>query len=508
MYNKTREKDIKKVVTNVSELFRGNVNPLDYKNYILAILFLKYLNDINKEILEEYMDRYDGNLARVERAMSRERFIIDKKSTFDYLYSKRKDNNIGEIINDAFAKLEEDNIEKLNDVFTNIDFNREDLLGNTKNRNILLRNLLEEFNTLNLSREYLEDSDILGNSYQYILEKFAINSGRLGGEIFTPTDLSQLLARIVEPEEDDRIYDPTCGSGSLLIKTAKRVPYGKVAIYGQDINESAISICKMNMFINNMYDAQIVCGDTLSNPLFYDENNKLMKFDKIVANPPMGLINWSKGFHKNSGMSLEEIKKQDTFNRFEWGIPPARRGDMAFVQHMLYSLADNGTMATVLPHGVLFRGLSEEKIRKTFIDLNYLDAVIGLPERVLFGTMIPSCIMVFKKNRDTKDILFIDASGEENYEKTRNYNRLKKESVDKIVETYKEFKVVNKFSYKAKYEEIVENEYNLNIPRYVDTFEDEDPVDIEKVSKEIKELRENLNKVENKMDEYLRKLEL
>lgn len=508
MENLTKREDINRVLWAAADSFRGTIDSSVYKDYILVMLFIKYLSDMHKEHLEEYMVRYDNNMDRVNRAMSRERFILEEISTFDYIYSKRKENNIGEIINESLAKIEEDNTEKLKGVFRNIDFNSESVLGNTKERNTLLRNLVEDFNKVDLSPKSLHDSDIIGDAYQYMIEKFASDAGKKGGEFFTPPMVSELLARIVEPEEGDRIYDPTCGSGSLLIRTAKKVPNRKVAIYGQEKNGQTNSLCKMNMFLNNIDDAQIGWGDTISNPIYRDKNNRLLKFNKIVANPPFSLDKWSEGFKGDGDGKFKMTAEDDPHNRFVWGVPPAGRGDMAFVQHMLYSLTDNGTMATILPHGVLFRGSSEKKIRKAFIDLNYLHAVIGLPEKLFYGTGIPACIMVFKKNRNTKEVLFIDASGEGNYEKLSNQNALREEDLEKIISTYKEYKTVDKYSYKATYEEIVENDYNLNIPRYVDTFEDEEPVDMEKVSKEIKEIKSKLDIIDEKMENYLKDLGL
>src|SRR5690625_4183883 len=238
----------------------------------------------------------------------------------------------------------------------------------------------------------------------------------------------------------------------------------------------------MNMYLHGIDDAKIEWGDTLANPLHL-EDGKLMKFQAIVANPPFSLDKWAMGF-AGDGASDKRFKMEaslDPHSRFDWSVPPSSKGDYAFVQHMLYSLAENGRMATILPHGVLFRGASEGKIRKQIIDMNLLDAVIGLPEGLFYGTGIPACIMVFKKDRKRKDVLFIDASGEGNYEKGKNQNKLREQDIGKIVETYDNWETIDKYSYVATLDEIKENDYNLNIPRYVDTFEEEEPVDMEQV---------------------------
>ncbi|NLN42062.1 MAG: type I restriction-modification system subunit M [Clostridiales bacterium] len=503
----TTQEQINQVLWEAADTFRGKIDSSIYKDYILVMLFIKYLSDTYKEKLEEYTKRYNGNEIRIKRALARERFIVSERSTFDYLYSKRNSPEVGAEINKVLEKLEEDNPAKLRNIFRNIDFNSEAVLGQTRDRNAMLRTLLEDFAKLDLRPSRLNGEDIIGNSYQYMIERFASDAGKKGGEFFTPSMVSELLARLVKPRENDRIYDPTCGSGSLLIKVANQVPNRKVAIYGQERNGQTHSLCMMNMFLHGIDDANIEWGDTLSNPLHL-ENGNLMKFQVIVANPPFSLDKWAMGF---AGDNDEKFKMQanlDPYGRFEWGVPPASRGDYAFVQHMLYSLAEDGRMAVILPHGVLFRGASEGRIRKKIIDLNLLDAVIGLPEALFYGTSIPACIMVFKKNRTRRDVLFIDASGEGNYEKGKNQNKLREQDVEKIVETYEKYETVDKCAYVASYEEIKENDYNLNIPRYVDTFEEEEPVDMEEVGQNIERIKAEIKEVEEQMAKYLKELGL
>ena len=509
MSEKVTQEQINSILWQAADTFRGKIDSSTYKDYILTMLFVKYLSDSYKEKVEEYTKRYDGNEQRIQRALSRERFVLDEESTFDYLYSKRNDPEIGEIINKALEKIENNNAGKLRGVFRNIDFNSEAILGKAKERNAMLRSLLEDFNKLSLRPSQLADEDIVGNAYQYMIGLFASDAGKKGGEFFTPAEVSELLARLVKPKENDRIYDPACGSGSLLIKVAKQVPNQKVAIYGQERNGQTHSLALMNMYLHGIDDAKIEWGDTLSNPLHL-EDGKLMKFQVIVANPPFSLDKWAMGF-AGEGSSDKKFKMEaslDPHRRFEWGVPPASKGDYAFVQHMLYSLAEDGRMATILPHGVLFRGGSEGKIRKQIIELNLLDAVIGLPEGLFYGTGIPACIMVFRKNRTRKDVLFIDASGEEHYEKGKNQNKLTEQAIEKIVETYEKRETIDKFSYVASYEEIKENDYNLNIPRYVDTFEEEEPVDMEAVKRNIAEIKKEIQEVEAQMEKYLKELGL
>ena len=502
-----KQEEINGALWKACDTFRGKIDSSIYKDYVLTMLFVKYLSDTYKENYNEYSKKYEGDKERIKRALQRERFVLDEKSTFEYIYSKRNDDKIGQIINESTAHIEDENSTKLRGVFRNIDFNSEIIFGAKKDRNAMLRSLLEDFSKIELGMSRIEKMDIIGNSYEYLISNFASDAGKKGGEFFTPSEVSELLARLVKPKENDRIYDPTCGSGSLLIKAFNKVPNGKAQIYGQERNGQTHSLARMNMFLHGVDDAKIAWGDTLANPLHL-ENDKLMKFQVITANPPFSLDKWSMGFAVE-GLDNKEFKMEatmDPYKRFEWGVPPTSKGDYAFVEHMLYSLAEDGRMGVVLPHGVLFRGASELKIRKEIINLNLLDAVIGLPGNLFFGTSIPACILVFKKDRSTKDILFIDASKE--FSKGTNQNKLSEDNLQKIVNTYEKYETIEKYSYKSTIEEIIENEYNLNIPRYVDTFEEEEIIDIKQVQINIENIKKELKETEEQMDKYLIELGL
>ncbi len=505
----TSQETINSTLWRACDTFRGKIDSSLYKDYILVMLFVKYLSDTYKERYEEYKERYEGDEERIKRALSRERFVLDERSTFDYIYDKRNDTEIGNIINKALEHIEEENKAKLRGVFRNIDFNSEVVLGRTKEKNAVLKHLLEDFADLDLRPSQLEGNDVIGDAYEYMISMFASDAGKKGGEFFTPSMVSELIARLVKPQENDRIYDCACGSGSLLIRAFKKVLNGKAQIYGQERNGQTQSLCRMNMFLHGIDDAKITWGDTLSNPLHL-EDDKLMKFQVLVANPPFSLDKWAMGF-AGEGVNDKDFKMEaslDKYRRFEWGLPPSSKGDYAFVLHMLYSMAESGRMGIVLPHGVLFRGASEGTIRKQIIEFNLLDAVIGLPENLFFGTGIPACVLVFKKNRARKDILFIDASGECNYEKGKNQNRLREDDIQRIVETYEKYETIDKYSYVASVDEIMENEYNLNIPRYVDTFEEEEVVDMDIVKENIQNIKSELAEVEAQMAKYLYELGL
>ena len=509
MSTKLTQSEINSTVWKACDTFRGTLDAGQYKDYILTMLFIKYISDVNKEKAAEYSEKYNGDTVRIERALKHERFIVPENGTFDYIYEKRNENNLGEIINIALESLEEANFAKLEKVFRNIDYNSESNLGQTKDRNRRLKNLLADFESLDLQPKNLENNDIIGDSYEYLISNFAAGAGKKAGEFYTASEVSQLLAKIVQPKEGDRICDPTCGSGSLLLKAAKEIGNTNVSLYGQEVNGSTYALARMNMFLHKMDNARIEWGDTLNNPRLTEED-ALMKFDVVVANPPFSLDKWG-----------AEDASADKYNRFFRGVPPKSKGDYAFITHMIETLNQHGRAGVVLPHGVLFRGSSEGKIRTKLIDENLLKAVIGLPANLFFGTGIPACILLFDKNRTTPavsssdfeatrnsientDVLFIDASRE--FENGKNQNRLREQDITKITSTLNNWETIDKYSYVATKEEIVENDYNLNIPRYVDTFEEETPIDIAATQKEIKEIKEKINSVEQQMEAYLNEL--
>ena len=326
----TTRNDIERVLWSACDSFRGKIDSSRYKDYILSMLFVKFLSDVSKEKRAHYLEQYDGDERRVERAMSRERFTMDADSTFDYLYEHRTDNEIGQKINVALSHIEERNSAKLRNVFRAIDFNSQVDFGDVKAKNATLRNLLEDFHGLDLRPSQLGSADIIGDAYEYMIANFASDAGKKGGEFFTPSQVSELVAQLVKPRENDRIYDPTCGSGGLLLKAYRKVPSGKVAIYGQELNAQTWALCTMNMFLHGVDDARIWQGDTLSNPQNI-EDDALMKFQCVVANPPFSLDKWDSGFLSDAavdakGKKQEKMKAElDPWKRFDWGVPPASK---------------------------------------------------------------------------------------------------------------------------------------------------------------------------------------
>lgn len=490
------QEEVNSVAWKACDTFRGVVDPDQYKNYILVFLFIKYISDIWKDKKEEFMKNYKNDKVRVERALNRERFIVPDESSYDYIFEHRNDVNVGEIINIATQKLEDLNAGKLEDVFRGVDFNSEINLGETKDRNRRLKNLIEDFSNpvLDFRPSHIGERDVIGNTYEYLISRFASDAGKKGGEFYTPSEVSLLLAKLLKPKSSDRIYDPTCGSGSLLIKLSQEVKDNNYSIFGQESNGNTYALCKMNMFLHKIDNARIEWGDTINNPKLV-EADKLMKFDIVVANPPFSLDKWG-----------ADSASSDKFTRFWRGIPPKSKGDYAFISHMIESMNETGKVGVVVPHGVLFRGGSEGKIRQQFIEENLLDVVIGLPANLFFGAGIPAVILIFKRDRKTKDVLFIDASRE--YDRGTNQNVLREKDINKILNTYKDYKTTDKYSYRATFEEIKENDFNLNIPRYVDTFEEEPEIDIKEVQNEIDKLEAELRTVQEEMKRHLKELNL
>jgi type I restriction enzyme M protein len=493
------------------------------------MLFVKYLSDTYLESIDKLKKRYNGPV-RLQRAINRLPFVIKEEHTFSWLYDNRYNDNLGELINMALRGIEDDNPSLFTGIFRNIDFNSEAMLGNHKQRNTRLRELLEDFESLDLRPSSIQPeegkvtADTIGDAYEYMIGEFAGQAGKKAGTFFTPPEVSELMARIVNPKISDTMYDPTCGSGSLLIKTGKTASKKEndnvktLALYGQEMNGSNWSMAKMNMFLHDILDARIEWGDTFANPLHLDSDGNLMQFDVIVANMPFSQDKWAAGFNTGGettgkGKEFKMEASLDKFHRFDWGVPPASKGDWAFLLHMIASLKSGGRIAAVAPHGVLFRGASEGRIRQVVIEKNLLDAVIGLPANLFYGTSIPACIIVFKKNRNRDDVLFIDASGKDEngnlrYRKDKNQNRLETKHIENIVNAYKNRVDIKKFARTATIDEVKANEYNLNIPRYMDTFEEEALVDIEEVKTNIANIQKELAGVEAQMARYLKELGL
>lgn len=517
MTAKIDQKDINNAAWSACDTFRGVVDAGQYKDYILVMLFLKYISDVWKDHYEKYRKQYGDDDTRIRRKLERERFVlpfaelkdhesgtVEDRFLADYysLHERRGSANIGELINIVLDAIEEANKAKLDGVFRNIDFNSESNLGKTKDRNRRLKMLLEDFAKpqLDMSPSRVSE-DVIGNTYLFLIERFATDAGKKAGEFYTPFQVSQLVARLARPKPGDRICDPACGSATLLIEAARVVGDRNFALFGMEVNGSTWALARMNMFLHSFDSARIEWCNTLTSPALV-ENDRLMKFNVVVANPPFSLDKWG-----------AEEAESDRYNRFWRGVPPKSKGDYAFISHMIESaLEKEGRVAVVVPHGVLFRGAAEGRIRQALIEENLLDAVIGLPGNLFQTTSIPVAILVFDRSREAggdnekrKDVLFIDASRD--YVPGKNQNALSEAHLERILSTYRNRKAVEKYAYVASFAEIKENDFNLNIPRYVDTFEEEAEIDIDAVQNEIDVIEKELAEVRAQMAEKLKAIQ-
>ena len=488
------QKDVNDIAWKACNKLRGPVSSDQYKDYILIMLFYKYISDVFNEDMSKINEQYGDDEKWIQRKVEKLRFVIPENSSFDKVFLQRAKDDIGEIMDKALAAIAQNNREKLEGIFKESFFNSDERLGTARERQGRLCELLEAFNELDLRPSQIGSSDIIGNCYLYLISKFASDAGKKGGEFYTPNEVAKLLAQLVQPKSGDRICDPTCGSGGLLVEAANQVKDGNCSIFGQEINHDTFALARMNMFLHENDFADIKKGDTLKAPQFI-EDDKLMKFDVVVANPP---------FSQEWDVMLG---KSDQYTRFHRGIAPKSKGDWAFISHMVESVVEtDGRVGVVVPLGVLFRGSSEGSIRQSMIEENLLDAVIGLPSKLFFGAGIPAAILLFKKGREREDVLFVDASHE--FESGTKQNKLTEEHLSKIVKTYQGFESIEKYSHVATREKIIENEYNLNIPRYVDTFEAEAEIVIEDVQKEMADTEKQLVEVQQRIKGFLAELKL
>lgn len=495
---------------SIANDLRGNMEANEFKNYILGLIFYRYLSEkvesrVNDLLSEDDIDyltawqdeEYKEGLK--EELLEQIGYFIEPTYLFSNLVNSIENGNFDiEMLQKAINLITESTIgmdsqEDFDNLFDDMDLSSTKLGKDVKSRSKLIAKVISNISSIEFSHDDTE-IDVLGDAYEYLISQFASNAGKKAGEFYTPQQVSKILAKIVTIEKTDlkNVYDPTCGSGSLLLRVEKEAKVRK--FYGQEFTSTTYNLARMNMLLHdvNYNNFDIKNNDTLENPEHID-----MKFEAIVANPPYS-AKWS---------ADNKFLDDDRFSPYG-KLAPKSKADFAFIQHMIYHLDDNGTMAVVLPHGVLFRGASEGVIRKYLIEeKNVLDAVIGLPANIFYGTSIPTVILVFKKNRKNKDdILFIDASNE--FEKGKNQNNLTDDNVEKIVKTYKERSTIDKYSYVASLDEIKENDYNLNIPRYVDTFEEEEEIDLNLVSQKIKSIDKEIAEIDEKLSVYLKELGL
>ncbi|WP_411819119.1 type I restriction-modification system subunit M [Hyphococcus formosus] len=523
-----QKRKLEQLLWNIADTLRGKMHADEFRDYILGFIFYKYLSEkmylyANKILAEDGIDylSIDENSDEGEEYLT----AIQDEAVLQLGYFLRPSELFGEVARRGRASATDDgedddhaegaskfilgdltrildNIERSTmgteseddfaSLFEDLDLSSTKLGRSEADKNKLITKILFELNKIDFELDKI-DSDVLGDAYEYLIGKFAAGAGKKAGEFYTPQSVSTILAKIVTTGKSKlkSVYDPTCGSGSLLLRVAKEVKTVS-AYYGQEMNRTTYNLARMNMILHDVHyrDFDLRQEDTLERPQHLEQ-----RFEAVVANPPFS-AKWS---------ASKLFESDDRFSQYG-KLAPSSKADFAFVQHMLYQLDDNGQMAVVLPHGVLFRGAAEGHIRRFLIeDRNWLDAVIGLPANIFYGTSIPTCILVFKKCRENPDdILFIDASA--HFEKQKNQNHLRPKDIGRIVDTYRDRSAVEKFSHRASIDEIKENDFNLNIPRYVDTFEEEEPVDLTEVVRELKAIDKGMAKTDDAIRAFCKEL--
>ena len=514
----SHKKQLEQQLWNIANTLRGKMNADEFRDYILGFIFYKYLSEkmhlYATKLLKEdgiKFEDIDENSKEGQEYMAaiREESVLQlgyflKPSELFHAIAKRGNGNgnknfilddlqniLNNIEQSTMGTESEDDFDKL---FEDLDLTSTKLGRTEKDKNALISKVLSHLDAIDFDLENTE-SDVLGDAYEYLIGQFASGAGKKAGEFYTPQEVSKILAKLVTTGKTKlkSVYDPTCGSGSLLLRVAKEVKEVS-SFYGQELNRTTYNLARMNMILHDVHYRKfdIRQEDTLERPQHIDE-----RFEAIVANPPFS-AKWSANpLHMSD----------DRFSQYG-RLAPKSKADFGFIQHMIHHLADNGQMAVVAPHGVLFRGGAEGHIRQYLIkDRNYLDAVIGLPTNIFYGTSIPTCILVFKKCRENPDnIVFIDAS--EGYEKAKSQNYLREDDINLITDTYRKREPIEKYSYVAPLSEVSENDYNLNIARYVDTFEEEEPVNLATISEELKELNNKINKTNTTIATYCTELNI
>jgi type I restriction enzyme M protein len=517
MTNKLTLDTLESWLWDSANILRGSIDSSDFKNYIFGLLFLKRANDVFEEEVDTIMKR-DG-ISRTD-AEDETYFQLPTEARWGAL--KTVTENIGIELDKAFAAIERENT-TLEGVMTATKFGDKEKLSDA-----VLQRLLRHFNQHSLRNDHLESNDLLGDAYEYLIKQFADDAGKKGGEFYTPRGVVQLIVNLIKPQPKQKVYDPTCGSGGMLIESARYIaeqPNGKVgsninvSLYGQEKNLSTWAIGKLNMILHNFMDADLQKGDTLVDPKHFNDQNELMLFDRVIANPPFSMDGWWTPAENSIEVKIDKDGKEkkvtpnyskvvvDKHGRLQYGIPPRGYADLAFLQHMIAVLKQDGKAGVVLPHGTLFRGSSEGKIRKALLEADLVEGIVGLPSALFYNTGIPASIWIINKNKTEAQkgkVAIIDGSND--YKEGKNQNELLDTHITKVVDAYDTATDVDKYMRIVGIDEIAENDYNLNISRYIDTSEPEPEVDLQAVKQNIAVLEAKETEIDTKLAGFLKEL--
>lgn len=499
----TTYKDITNMLSKALKCFPKGVPSSVKRDYTLVLLFFKYVSDSYEDELEHAKASYAENTVRIKRSQKYFRFMLSEAKSFSSISCEQNDSLLGQRLRENLLKLEHENSEKLRNVLHPFNFNSMDGFDDNHTRDMVLASLMEVFEGINLRPSELESANLVGDCFQEWLLLFDTQAGKGLSIPMTPSGISKLIAKILSPDYEESIYDPACGTGSLLIEIQKTCQQESVSLWGQEYDAKTWALCQMNFILYNLDNHHVWHGESLSNPLNLSDNH-LITYDCIACVPPFNMAHWDNVFHP--GVDTEMTPSMDPFRRFEWGVPPSSYCSFAFILHMLKCMnEEKGRMAVIVPQGVLYRVGAEQGIRRRIIEANVLDAVVVLPPRLFSGGPTQLCLMIFKHDRPQNDVLFIDASSEQFFEKGKRLNILQEKDIEAIFTLYQERAYKEGYSIEVSSAEIAEQDYSLRVSLYL-SRDDDIEIDFTELESALLSTEHELDLVHSQLEHYLEEL--